>query len=148
MKLTVSPISQDDVGIITNYIIDEYKKYRPNAIDVYKIGKRIEFDIRDYTSIKIEDENKTILGFSIFNNTEPNSALLISYYVNENYRHTKVAYLLALHTSEILKQKEKTFYFPINQNHDELLPKRYCVNYIANMKKLYEDMQKISSRWT
>lgn len=148
MKLTVSSISKDDVGIIANYIIDEYKKFLPDSTDEYKTGKRIEFDIRDHTSIKIEDENKTILAFSIFDESNPGGALLISYYVNENYRHTKAAYLLALHTSEKLKDKSKVLYFPITTNHDEHLPKRYCFDHIVDMKKLYSDMLKISSRWT
>lgn len=136
--MILSELTEDDIGVCVNYIVDEYSKLSENTKGV---AQRMEYAIEDKLGWKVEKEG-VMLGFAVVEEFG-NKLLVTSLVVGKEYRAGKTTWMLF---KQILEEagNRGLVYIPI---HKDMWASKLCKDGEIDKVRAQEWVDKLAKRW-
>jgi len=134
----IRAMGNEDIGIIYNYLADEYASIN-NGKDLVTTLKFIIKESKN--KYVLETDDGIIIGYYVWKETSPNTAELSSVFIAPKYRHTKYAKELWVHgANQLHTYKLVKCYMSYDE---QQMPSKYYNKYrkAFDMKKLYEKVK-------
>ena len=120
---SISEVTDDDIGILYNYIDDEYTKLTKNKMSKHAVI-RTKLALR-HSDVKFKlCYDDAIIGFFGFDVHSKDTITVGSYYMNPYRRTPKANYLLVKKFTEETLPYSKALYIPIHE--DMVLDNKIC----------------------
>lgn len=136
--MILSKLTEDDIGICVNYVVDEYSKLSENTKG---LAQRIEYVIEGKLGWKVEKDG-VMLGFAVVEEFG-NKLLITSLVVGKEYRAGKATWMLF---KQILKESgdRGLVYIPI---HKDMWASKLCKDGEIDKIRAQEWVDKLAKRW-
>ena len=136
--MILSKLTEDDIGVCVNYVVDEYCKLSENTKG---LAQRIEYAIEDKLGWKVEKDG-VVLGFAVVEEFGDN-LLITSLVVGKEYRAGKTTWMLF---KQILEEagNRGLVYIPI---HKDMWASKLCKYGEIDKVRAQEWVDKLAKRW-
>ena len=136
--MILSKLTEDDIGVCVNYVVDEYSKLSENTKG---LAQRIEYAIEDKLGWKVEKDG-VVLGFAVVEEFG-NKLLVTSLVVGNEYRAGKTTWMLF---RQILEEagNRGLVYIPIHKN---MWASKLCKDGEIDKVRAQEWVDKLAKRW-
>lgn len=136
--MILSKLTEDDIGVCVNYVVDEYSKLSENTKG---LAQRIEYAIEDKLGWKVEKDG-VMLGFAVVEEFG-NKLLVTSLVVGKEYRAGKTTWMLF---RQILEEagNRGLVYIPI---HKDMWASKLCKDGEIDKVRAQEWVDKLAKRW-
>ena len=136
--MTLSRLTEDDIGVCVNYVVDEYSKLSENTKG---LAQRMEYAIEDKLGWKVEKDG-VVLGFAVVEEFG-DKLLITSLVVGKEYRAGKTTWMLF---KQILEEagNRGLVYIPI---HKDMWASKLCKDGEIDKVRAQEWVDKLSKRW-
>lgn len=136
--MILSKLTEDDIGVCVNYVVDEYCKLSENTKG---LAQRIEYAIEDKLGWKVEKDG-VVLGFAVVEEFGDN-LLITSLVVGKEYRAGKTTWMLF---KQILEESGNRglVYIPI---HKDMWASKLCKDGKIDKVRAQEWVDKLAKRW-
>ena len=136
--MILSRITEDDIGVCVNYVVDEYSKLSDNTKG---LAQRIEYAIEDKLGWKVEKDG-VMLGFAVVEEFG-DKLLITSLVVGKEYRAGKTTWMLF---KQILEEagNRGLIYIPIHEN---MWASKLCKDGKIDKARAQEWVDKLAKRW-
>lgn len=136
--MILSKLTEDDIGVCVNYVVDEYSKLSENTKG---LAQRIEYAIEDKLGWKVEKDG-VMLGFAVVEEFG-NKLLVTSLVVGKEYRAGKTTWMLF---RQILEEagNRGLVYIPI---HKDMWASKLCKDGKIDKVRAQEWVDKLAKRW-
>lgn len=136
--MILSKLTEDDIGVCVNYVVDEYSKLSDNTKG---LAQRMEYAIEDKLGWKVEKDG-VILGFAVVEEFG-DKLLITSLVVGERYRAGKTTWMLF---KQILEESgdRGLVYIPI---HKDMWASKLCKDGEIDKVRAQEWVDKLAKRW-
>ena len=136
--MILSKLTEDDIGVCVNYVVDEYSKLSEN---IKGLAQRIEYAIEDKLGWKVE-KNGIVLGFAVVEEFG-DKLLVTSLVVGKEYRAGKTTWMLFKQILEESGNRELV-YIPI---HKDMWASKLCKDGKIDKVRAQEWVDKLAKRW-
>lgn len=136
--MILSKLTEDDIGVCVNYVVDEYSKLSENTKG---LAQRMEYAIEDKLGWKVEKDG-VMLGFAVVEEFG-NNLLITSLVVGKEYRAGKTTWMLF---KQILEESGNRglVYIPI---HKDMWASKLCKDGKIDKVRAQEWVDKLAKRW-
>ena len=136
--MILSKLTEDDIGVCVNYVVDEYSKLSENTKG---LAQRMEYAIEDKLGWKVEKDG-VMLGFAVVEEFG-NKLLITSLVVGKEYRAGKTTWMLF---RQILEEagNRGLVYIPI---HKDMWASKLCKDGKIDKVRAQEWVDKLAKRW-
>lgn len=136
--MILSKLTEDDIGVCVNYVVDEYSKLSENTKG---LAQRMEYAIEDKLGWKVEKDG-VMLGFAVVEEFG-NKLLVTSLVVGKEYRAGKATWMLF---KQILEEAgdRGLVYIPI---HKDMWASKLCKDGEIDKVRVQEWVDKLAKRW-
>lgn len=136
--MILSKLTEDDIGVCVNYVVDEYSKLSENTKG---LAQRMEYAIEDKLGWKVEKDG-VMLGFAVVEEFG-NKLLVTSLVVGKEYRAGKTTWMLF---RQILEEagNRGLVYIPI---HKDMWASKLCKDGEIDKVRAQEWVDKLAKRW-
>lgn len=136
--MILSKLTEDDIGVCVNYVVDEYSKLSENTKG---LAQRMEYAIEDKLGWKVEKDG-VVLGFAVVEEFG-NKLLVTSLVVGKEYRAGKATWMLF---KQILEEAgdRGLVYIPI---HKDMWASKLCKDGEIDKVRVQEWVDKLAKRW-
>lgn len=136
--MILSELTEDDIGVCVNYVVDEYSKLSENTKG---LAQRIEYAIEGKLGWKVEKDG-VMLGFAVVEEFG-NKLLITSLVVGKEYRAGKATWMLF---KQILEESgdRGLVYIPI---HKDMWASKLCKDGEIDKVRAQEWVDKLAKRW-
>lgn len=136
--MILSKLTEDDIGVCVNYVVDEYSKLSENTKG---LAQRIEYAIEDKLGWKVEKDG-VVLGFAVVEEFG-DKLLITSLVVGKEYRAGKTTWMLF---KQILEESGNRglVYIPI---HKDMWASKLCKDGKIDKARAQEWVDKLAKRW-
>lgn len=136
--MILSKLTEDDIGVCVNYVVDEYCKLSEN---IKGLTQRIEYAIEDKLGWKVEKDG-VMLGFAVVEEFG-DKLLITSLVVGKEYRAGKTTWMLF---KQILEESGNRglVYIPI---HKDMWASKLCKDGKIDKVRAQEWVDKLAKRW-
>ena len=136
--MILSKLTEDDIGVCVNYVVDEYSKLSENTKG---LAQRMEYAIEDKLGWKVE-KNGVMLGFAVVEEFG-DKLLITSLVVGKEYRAGKTTWMLF---KQILEEagNRGVVYIPI---HKDMWASKLCKDGKIDKGRAQEWVDKLAKRW-
>ena len=136
--MILSKLTEDDIGVCVNYVVDEYSKLSENTKG---LAQRMEYAIEDKLGWKVEKDG-VMLGFAVVEEFG-DKLLVTSLVVGKEYRAGKATWMLF---KQILEESgdRGLVYIPI---HKDMWASKLCKDGEINKVRAQEWVDKLAKRW-
>lgn len=136
--MILSKLTEDDIGVCVNYVVDEYNKLSENTKG---LAQRIEYAIEDKLGWKVEKDG-VVLGFAVVEEFG-DKLLITSLVVGKEYRAGKTTWMLF---KQILEEagNKGLVYIPI---HKDMWASKLCKDGKIDKARAQEWVDKLAKRW-
>lgn len=136
--MILSKLTEDDIGVCVNYVVDEYSKLSKNTRG---LAQRIEYAIEDKLGWKVEKDG-VMLGFAVVEEFG-NKLLITSLVVGKEYRAGKTTWILFKQILEEARNRGLV-YIPI---HKDMWASKLCKDGEIDKVRAQEWVDKLAKRW-
>lgn len=136
--MILSKLTEDDIGVCVNYVVDEYSKLSENTKG---LAQRMEYAIEDKLGWKVEKDG-VVLGFAAVEEFG-DKLLITSLVVGKEYRAGKTTWMLF---KQILEESGNRglVYIPI---HKDMWASKLCKDGKIDKVRAQEWVDKLAKRW-
>lgn len=136
--MILSELTEDDIGVCVNYVVDEYSKLSENTKG---LAQRIEYAIEGKLGWKVEKDG-VMLGFAVVEEFG-DKLLVTSLVVGKEYRAGRTTWMLF---KQILKESgdRGLVYIPI---HKDMWASKLCKDGEIDKVRAQEWVDKLAKRW-
>ena len=136
--MILSELTEDDIGVCVNYVVDEYSKLSENTKG---LAQRMEYAIEDKLGWKVEKDG-VMFGFAVVEEFG-NKLLITSLVVGKEYRAGKATWMLF---KQILEESgdRGLVYIPI---HKDMWASKLCKDGEIDKVRAQEWVDKLAKRW-
>lgn len=136
--MILSKLTEDDIGVCVNYVVDEYSKLSENTKG---LAQRMEYAIEDKLGWKVEKDG-VMLGFAVVEEFG-DKLLITSLVVGKEYRAGKTTWMLF---KQILEESGNRglVYIPI---HKDMWASKLCKDGKIDKVRAQEWVDKLAKRW-
>ena len=136
--MILSELTEDDIGVCVNYVVDEYSKLSENTKG---LAQRIEYAIEGKLGWKVEKDG-VMLGFAVVEEFG-NKLLITSLVVGKEYRAGRTTWMLF---KQILEEagNRGLVYIPI---HKDMWASKLCKDGEIDKVRAQEWVDKLAKRW-
>lgn len=136
--MILSKLTEDDIGVCVNYVVDEYSKLSENTKG---LAQRIEYAIEGKLGWKVEKDG-VMLGFAVVEEFG-DKLLVTSLVVGKEYRAGRTTWMLF---KQILEEagNRGLVYIPI---HKDMWASKLCKDGEIDKVRAQEWVDKLAKRW-
>lgn len=136
--MILSELTEDDIGVCVNYVVDEYSKLSENTKG---LAQRIEYAIEGKLGWKVEKDG-VMLGFAVVEEFG-DKLLVTSLVVGKEYRAGRTTWMLF---KQILEEagNRGLVYIPI---HKDMWASKLCKDGEIDKVRAQEWVDKLAKRW-
>ena len=136
--MILSKLTEDDIGVCVNYVVEEYSKLSDNTKG---LADRIEYAIEDKLGWKVEKDG-VMFGFAVVEEFG-DKLLVTSLVVGKEYRAGKTTWMLF---KQILEEagNRGLVYIPI---HKDMWASKLCKDGEIDKVRAQEWVDKLAKRW-
>lgn len=136
--MILSKLTEDDISVCVNYVVDEYSKLSENTKG---LAQRMEYAIEDKLGWKVEKDG-VMLGFAVVEEFG-DKLLITSLVVGKEYRAGKATWMLF---KQILEESgdRGLVYIPI---HKDMWASKLCKDGEIDKVRAQEWVDKLAKRW-
>ena len=136
--MILSKLTEDDIGVCVNYVVDEYSKLSENTKG---LAQRMEYAIEDKLGWKVEKDG-VMLGFAVVEEFG-DKLLVTSLVVGKEHRAGKATWMLF---KQILEEagNRGLVYIPI---HKDMWASKLCKDGEIDKVRAQEWVDKLAKRW-